>query len=382
MIYLDHAATSFPKAPGVAEAMAEALAVAGGNPGRSGHRLSLAAQAVLEDARRRVAALLGAPEPSRVVFGANATDGLNQALWGLLRPGDRVLASAMEHNAVARPLAALAERGVRVERVPCGPDGTLDPDDLARALRAVPTRLVALVHASNVCGTLLPAREAARLAHDHGALLLLDAAQTAGAVPIDVRAWGVDLLACPGHKALLGPTGTGVLWVAPGVSLEPRRQGGTGIRSEDERPPTELPEGLEAGTPNVVGLAGLAAAVRWLQERGVAAVREHERALTARLLAALRDAPGVRVHGVADAERQTAVVSVTLAGWDPQDAAAALESSFGVAVRAGLHCAPWAHRTLGTFPAGTVRLSAGISTTADEVDAAAAALRRLGASPP
>jgi cysteine desulfurase family protein len=382
MIYLDHAATSYPKAPGVSEAMAEALTVAGGNPGRSGHRLSQAAQAVVEDARRRVAALLGAPDPSRVVFGANATDGLNQALWGLLRPGDRVVTSAMEHNAVARPLAALADAGVRVQRVPCAPDGTLDPDDLARALRAAPTRLVAMVHASNVCGTILPAREAARLAHEHGALFLLDAAQTAGAMPIDVGAWGVDLLACPGHKALLGPTGTGVLWVAPGVSLQPRRHGGTGVRSEDERQPTELPEGLEAGTPNVVGLAGLAAAVRWLSERGVAAVRDHERALTARLLERLRGAPGVQVHGAADAERQAAVVSVTIEGWDPQDAAAALDSSFGVAVRAGLHCAPWAHRTLGTFPGGTVRLSAGASTTPDDVDAGAAAVRRLAASAP
>jgi cysteine desulfurase / selenocysteine lyase len=283
---------------------------------------------------------------------------------------------------VARPLAALAEQGVVVERVPCAPDGTLAPDDLARALRAGATRLVALVHASNACGTLLPAREAARLAHEHGALFLLDAAQTAGALPIDVGAWGVDLLACPGHKALLGPTGTGVLWVAPGVSLRPRRQGGTGVRSEEERQPEELPEGLEAGTPNVAGLAGLAAAVRWLTERGVAAVRAHERGLTARLLDGLRGAPGVRVHGVADAERQTGVVSVTIEGWEPQDAAAALESSFGIAVRAGLHCAPWAHRTLGTFPAGTVRLSLGATTTPDDVDAAAAAVRRLAASPP
>ena len=381
MIYIDNAATSFPKAPGVAEAMVRTLTDAGGNPGRSGHALAVAAQGVVNETRRRLAALLGAPDPSRLVFTANATDALNQALFGLLRPGERVVTTSLEHNAMVRPLAALARRGVTVERVACAPDGTIDLDDLARALQVRPTRLVAMLHASNVSGTILPAREAARLAHDHGALFLLDAAQTAGALPIDVRELGIDLLALPGHKGLLGPPGTGALYVAAGVTLTPLRYGGTGVRSEDELMPEELPEGLEAGTLNTLGLAGLGAALRYLSERGVAAVRAHEVALTERLLAGLREISGLRVHGVADPARQVATVSISLPGWEPTDLAAVLDSSFGIAVRAGLHCAPEAHRTLGTFPAGTVRLSSGCFTTSEDIDQVVKALGHLAVAP-
>jgi cysteine desulfurase family protein len=382
VIYLDNAATSYPKPPEVAEAMADHLAHRAGNPGRAGHALALAAQAALTETRRRVAALLGARDPSRIAFTLNATDALNTALWGLVGAGDRVVTTGVEHNAVIRPLAALAERGVRVDRVPCAPDGALDPDDLASALAAAPTRLVAMTHASNVCGTILPIEEAARLAHRHGALLLVDAAQTAGVLPIDVGAAEIDLLAFPGHKGLLGPTGTGGLYVAPGVRLRPFRQGGTGTRSEDERMPEELPEALEAGTVNTTGIAGLGAALRVLEARGVAAVRAHEMALTARLLAGLAELPGVRVHGPRDARRQVAVVSVTVDGWEPADLGAALDSAFGVAVRPGLHCAPAAHRTLGTLPSGTVRFSPGFFTTQAELDAALDALRALAASGP
>jgi cysteine desulfurase/selenocysteine lyase len=380
VVYLDNAATSFPKPPQVAEAMAEFLGHRAGNPGRSGHALAVAAQAAVADVRRLLASFLGAPDPNRVVFALNATDALNTALWGLLRPGDRVVTTGLEHNAVIRPLAALAERGVAVARVPCSADGTLDLDDLARALAAAPTRLVAMTHASNVCGTLLPVAEAAELAHRHGAHLLVDAAQTAGVLAIDVVALGVDLLAFPGHKGLLGPTGTGGLYVAPGVHLAPLRQGGTGTRSEEERQPEALPEALEAGTVNTVGIVGLGAALRVLRERGLAQVRAHESAIAARLLAGLSDIRGVRVHGTRDPRRQVAVVSVTVEGWEPLDLGAALDASFGVAVRPGLHCAPVAHRTLGTFPRGTVRLSPGFFTTDEDVDQALAAVRALAGS--
>jgi cysteine desulfurase family protein len=360
--------------------MVRTLTEAGGNPGRSGHALAVAAQGVVNDTRRQLAALLGAPDPSRVVFTVNATEALNQALFGVLEPGDRVVTTSLEHNALIRSLAVLTGRGVTVERVEGSPDGSIDLDDLARALRAHPTRLVAMTHASNVVGTILPATEAARLAHDHGALFLLDAAQTAGALPIDVREMGVDLLALPGHKGLLGPTGTGALYVADGMILTPLRYGGTGIRSEDERMPEELPEGLEAGTLNTVGLAGLGAALRFLSERGVAAVRAHEMALTERLLAGLREISGLRIYGVADPVRQVATVSISLRDWEPVDLAAVLDSSFGIAVRAGLHCAPAAHSTLGTFPRGTVRLSAGCFTTDDDIDHVVAALNQVAAT--
>jgi selenocysteine lyase/cysteine desulfurase len=276
----------------------------------------------------------------------------------------------MEHNAVARPLAALAERGVSVDRVPCGPDGALDVDDLVRALRAGPTRLVAMVHASNVSGAILPAREAARAAHEHGALFLLDAAQTAGVLPLAAEEMGIDLLAFPGHKGLLGPTGTGGLYVAPHVRLTPLRQGGTGTRSEEELHPEDLPEALEAGTLNTVGIAGLGAALRYLEGRGPKSIRAHEATLTVRLLSGLEDIAGLRVHGPAAREERAAVVSLSVEGWEPVDLAAALDGSFGIAVRAGLHCAPLAHRTLGTFPHGTVRLSPGCFTTSEEVEVA------------
>lgn len=376
MTYLDNAATSFPKPPAVAQAIADFLTTSAGNPGRSGHGLALAAQTVVTDTRRLLASLFRVRDPARIAFALNATDALNMALWGLLRPGDRVITTSLEHNAVARPLNALAKRGVTVERVACAPDGTLDLDDLSRAL-AAPTRLVAMLHASNVSGTILPAREAAALAHTHGALFLLDAAQTAGAIPIDVEEMGLDLLAFPGHKGLLGPTGTGGLYVAPHVHLTPMRQGGTGIRSDEERHPEDMPEALEAGTVNTVGIAGLGAALRYLLERGVTDVQAHETALTARLLDGLADIPCVRTHGPAGACCRVATVSLSLEGWEPVDLGAVLDSSFGIAARPGLHCAPLAHRTLGTYPQGTLRLSPGCFTSEEDIDRAVSALREL-----
>ena len=377
MIYLDNAATSFPKAPGVVEAIGTFLGTTAGNPGRSGHALALGAQAMVSATRRALATILGVPDPSRVAFTANATDALNQALWGLLEAGDRVITTGMEHNAVARPLVALGDIGVTVTRVSCAPDGTLDLADLDHALRSGPARLVAMTHASNVTGTILPVAVAARLAHEHGALILVDAAQTAGVLPIDAVAMGLDMVAVPGHKALLGPTGTGGLYVGPGIRLRPLRQGGTGTRSEDERQPEDLPEGLEAGTLNTVGIAGLGAALAYLAGRGLESIRSGELALTARLIDGLRSVPGLTVHGTGDAASQVATVSFSLEGWEPADLGAVLDGSFGICVRAGLHCAPLAHRTIGTWPQGTVRLSPGPFTTGDEIDEAIVALGAL-----
>jgi cysteine desulfurase / selenocysteine lyase len=377
VIYLDNAATSFPKPPEVAAAITEFLTHRAGNPGRSGHSLALAAQAVVAETRRGLASLLGAQDPARLAFTLNATDALNLALWGLLRAGDRVVTTSVEHNAVARPLYALAERGVDVVRVPCAPDGTLDLDDLERELRSAATRLVVMTHASNVCGTILPIHAAAELAHRHGALILVDAAQTAGVLSIDVEEHSIDLLAVAGHKGLLGPTGIGCLYVAPGVHLTPLRQGGTGTRSEQLGQSEEMPEALESGTVNTVGIAGLGAALHVLSSIGIETVRARESALTARLLAGLREIDGVAVHGPADLTQRVAAVSVTLRGWEPVEVSAALDSAFGIAVRAGLHCAPLAHRTLGTFPLGTVRLAPGYTTTDDQIDQTVAALREL-----
>lgn len=380
MIYFDNAATSFPKPPEVVAAVTDFLQHHAGNPGRSGHSLALEAQGVVSESRRALAALLGVTDPLRLAFTLNATDALNLALWGLLEPGDRVVTTGMEHNAVARPLHTLASRGVELVQVACAPDGSLDPDDLERELRAASTRLVVMIHASNVSGTVLPVAAAAELAHRHGALLLVDAAQTAGVLPLDVSASAVDLLAVPGHKGLLGPTGTGALYVAPELQLRPLRQGGTGSRSEQLTQPLEMPDLLEAGTVNTVGVAGLGASVRVLRRIGVEAIRDHETRLLARLLTGLREIPGLRIHGPGDPSRQVAVVSITLEGWDPLDLAAALDSAFGIAVRAGLHCAPLAHITLGTYPRGTVRLAPGYSTTEADVDQVLEALGELALS--
>ncbi|MGQ9467446.1 MAG: aminotransferase class V-fold PLP-dependent enzyme [Anaerolineae bacterium] len=380
MIYLDNAATSWPKPPQVLAAMVRFLTEVGANPGRSGHRLSVEAGRVVYAAREAVAELFHAPDPLRVVFGMNATEGLNLALRGLLRPGDHVVTSSMEHNSVMRPLRALEREGISVTVVACSPEGSLDPRAVLEALRPE-TRLVVLNHASNVTGTLLPVAEVGRALHRmRGPLLVVDAAQSGGAVSIDVQADGIDLLAFTGHKSLYGPMGTGGLIIGERVPLgefRPLLRGGTGSRSEREEQPDFLPDMCESGTPNGVGLAGLEAGVRWVLEQGVEAIRAHEMALTQRLIEGLSAIPGVTVYGTRDPERQTAVVSFNIAGMEPSEVGMRLDEEYGIMCRVGLHCAPAAHRTIGTFPAGTVRFALGAFNTPEEVDAALRAVARL-----
>ena len=383
MIYFDNAATSWPKPPGVVEAMTHFMEQVGANAGRSGHRLSVEAGRIVHEARESVAALFNVSDPLRVVFGANATEALNLALLGYLRPGDHVVTSSMEHNSVMRPLRALAARqrdgAVELTVVPCSADGFLRPQDLEAALRPN-TALIALNHASNVCGSLLPVAEAGKIARRHGCLLLVDAAQTAGAYPIDVEADRIDLLAFTGHKGLGGPTGTGGLVIGERVSLDrllSLKQGGTGSRSEFEEQPGFLPDKFESGTANAVGLAGLAAGLRWVLERGVGAIRRHEIALTGQLIAGLGEIQGVRLYGGLDATRQTATVSFNIAGREPSDVGLRLDDGYRIMCRVGLHCAPAAHRTLGTFPGGTVRLAPGAFSTADQVGEVLQAVREI-----
>ncbi len=379
MIYFDNAATSWPKPPGVAEAMTRFLAEIGANPGRAAHRRAIESGRVLYEAREAVCELFNAPDPLRVVFGLNVTDALNLALRGLLRPGDHVITSSMEHNSVMRPLRALESGGVEVTVVRCSPEGLLDPADVEAAVRPH-TKMVVLNHASNVVGTLLPVGEVGALCRARGLLLLVDAAQTGGAYPIDVQADQIDLLAFTGHKSLGGPMGTGGLIVGERVNekeIEPLRRGGTGSRSEHEQQPDFLPDLCESGTPNVVGLAGLEAGVRWVLKQGVEAVRAHEVALTQRLIDGLRAIPGLTVYGTLDAERQTATVSFNIAGMEPSEAGLRLDDEYGIMCRVGLHCAPAAHRTIGTFPDGTVRFGLGVFNTMDEVEMALDAVAEL-----
>jgi len=382
MIYLDHAATSWPKPPVVADAMIAFMEEAGGNPGRSGHRLSVAAGRVVYETREALAELFHVEDPLRMILSPNVTYALNLTLHGLLVPGDRVVTSGIEHNSVMRPLRSLESAGVEVVVVPCAADGSTDLDAMRQAI--VPgTTLVVVNHASNVVGTLSPVGDIARLAHSVGALCVVDAAQTAGVLPIDVQALGIDVLAFTGHKGLLGPTGTGGMAIAPHLEPERFRPAfccGTGSRSEEELPPEVFPDRLEPGTPNGVGIAGLGASVRFLLDRGIDEVRSHEVALTERLVSGLLTIPGVKVYGPASALDRTATVSVRIDGLRVSDVGWRLDEDHDILTRVGLHCSPAAHRTLGTFPEGTVRLSAGLFTTERDIDATLVAVSEIAAS--
>jgi len=379
MIYLDNAATSFPKPDAVIRAMSNFLERAGGNPGRSGHRLSIEAGRIVYAAREAIAALFSVRDPLRVIFTLNATHALNLALRGIVRPGDRVVTTGMEHNAVMRPLRALERAGVRVIVVPCARDGSLNLDTMRRAIEPG-TRRVVVNHASNVVGTLLPIAEIAQIAHAAGALVLVDAAQTAGVLPIGIEAMGIDLLAFTGHKSLYGPPGTGGLVIGEKVDaaiIEPLWRGGTGSRSEFEEQPDDLPDKFESGTPNGVGIAGLGAGVRFVLERGIENIRAHEVELTRMLIDGLQTIPGVVVHGTRDAEKCTAVVSFTVGNRQVSEIGLRLDEEFSVLCRVGLHCAPAAHRTIGTFPQGTVRFAPSIFTTQDDIRVALDAVRKI-----
>jgi len=381
MIYFDNAATSWPKPPGVAKAMVHFLDQVGANPGRAAHRRAVESGRIVYEAREKVARLLNCSDPLRVVFGQNVTEALNLALRGMLRTGDHVVTSSVEHNSVMRPLRALQRQGVDLTVVQCSPQGFLDPGDVEAALQPN-TAMIVLNHGSNVMGTLLPLREVAAIARQHDTLLLLDAAQTAGAYPLDMQADGVDLLAFTGHKALYGPPGTGGLIIGERVDLErlePLKRGGTGSRSEWEEQPDFLPDMYESGTVNAVGLAGLEAGVSWVLEQGVAAIRAHEVELAKRVISGLCSISGVTVYGGLDAELQTATVAFNISALLPSEVGLRLDEEYDIMCRIGLHCAPAAHRTLGTFPTGTVRFGLGVFNTAAEVDDALDSVRSLAA---
>lgn len=382
-IYLDNAATSWPKPDVVYAAVEQYQRHCGAAVGRGATRQAGDVRRIVDRCRERAARLLGAASAETIQFAFNGTDALNIALHGVLRAGDHVVTTAIEHNSVLRPLAALRERiGITVTRVPVSRQGVVDPADIERALMPR-TTLVVITHASNVTGAIQPIDAVAEIARRHGALCLVDAAQTAGHLSIDVSGSGVDLLACPGHKGLLGPLGTGLLYIRPEIAerVHSFRQGGTGTRSESEAQPDAGPDKFESGNHNAPGLVGLEAALGWIEANGGVAARQgHEQELVEQLLSGLAELPTVAVHGPAVAASRTGVVSVTIPGLDPQDAAAILDESFGIETRAGLHCAPGAHAALGTLQSGgTLRLSPGPFTTREQVAAAVAAIGEIAA---
>ena len=381
IIYLDNAATTFPKPKEVLEQTFEAYTRFGVNPGRSGYDLCLLAGDLVVDTRRELTRFFGGSDPNRLVFAANATDALNLAIQGVLAEGDHVVSTTIEHNSVIRPLNHLArDRGVEVDFVPVDPGGRVSPRAIAARLRPN-TRLVIVNHGSNVIGTIQPVGEIGRLCRAHGVTFAVDTAQTAGVVPLDMRAMCIDIVAFTGHKSLLAPTGIGGLCVGDGVEIRPTRFGGTGVNSINPYHLDEYPYRLEAGTGNVLGVAGLHFGQAYIAARGLDAIYRHEMALFSRLQQGLEAVDGLILHGTASLEDRLPVLSFTLAGRDPAEIGTLLDVEHNVAARTGLQCAPLIHRQMGTEAHGTVRFSVGPLNTEDDVESAIAAVTKVAGEP-
>jgi len=365
-VYLDNAATTYPKPEAVYQAAESFMRDLGGSAGRSGHARAVDTGRLVYAARAGIAAMIGADDPLRVVFTKNATEALNLAIRGLVSPGDHVVTSSMEHNSVMRPLEALRATGVSYTIVRCAKDGTLDPADLEKAITP-DTRLVVLNHASNVTGTILPIGEVAAIARARGLKLLVDAAQTVGRLNIDVSQ-GFDLVAFSGHKELFGLQGTGGLYIREGIEIDPLCYGGTGSKSSELQQPEELPDRFESGTLNAHGIVGLGAGVKFVTSTGIDAIRDHEVALLEVLCEGLGRIKGVTVHGPVSQRARIGIVPLTFEGISTTDAAEVLDARYGIATRAGLHCAPAAHQTIGTFETGALRVSVSYLNTEEDVE--------------
>jgi cysteine desulfurase family protein len=377
MLYLDNAATSFPKPEVVYRELQDYLRRDGANPGRGGHQWAVRVEKTLDDTRSLLARFFGMDDYRRVIFTLNGTDSLNMAIKGVVRPGDHVVTSLLEHNSVSRPLKQLESDGIiSLTQLPFSQEGFIDPDDFRRALTSR-TRLVVLLHASNVLGTMQPVAEVGGICRRHQALFLVDAAQTAGILPIDMQGMQIDLLAFPGHKALFGPPGIGVLLVGHRVQPVPWREGGTGFDSEDPVQPRQLPYLLEGGTPNTLGVAALRAGLGFVTGEGLDRIRGHEQRLLTRLIESLRDNPKIRLYGSLDLSRRVGSLALNREGYTASEVGMILDNAFEIAVRPGLHCAPYLHRELGTAPEGAIRISPGYFNTEEDIERCLSALEQL-----
>jgi cysteine desulfurase/selenocysteine lyase len=377
MIYLDNAATSFPKPESVYQALDHFARASLANPGRAGHKMALAAERALDDGRHELNQLFHGESPERFVFTLNCTDALNMAFKGILREGDHVITTDLEHNSVSRPLRAMELAGkIGLTRIPADGSGTVDPQAILKAITPK-TRLIAQTHASNVLGTVQPIADIGKMTRARNILFLVDAAQTAGVIPIDVQAMHIDLLAFPGHKSLLGPTGTGALYVGPRAKVGAWREGGTGGDSSSETQPVEFPYFLEGGTPNVLGVAGLTAGIKYVVSQGLDKIHRHEMDLIDRLWRRLDEVGGYEVFGHRDLARRVGTLSFRSEALPATEVGGILDQAFDIAVRPGLHCAPYIHRSLGTFPDGAVRVSPGPFSTKEDIDQLAGALQEI-----
>jgi cysteine desulfurase family protein len=376
-VYLDHASTSFPKPDVLWHAARDYLNDIGVSPGRGGYRAARQADRLLEQARSNVATLLGTADPSRIIFTANATHALNIAITGSLDAGDHVVTTSQEHNSVLRPLHALAAAGtVTYTVVDTTRDGVLDPAAVRAAMRPN-TTLVVANHASNVTGAVAPVEQMRAIAHEFGATFLLDASQTLGVLDVDVEAIGADLVAFTGHKSLRGPSGTGGLYLRHPARVRPLLRGGTGVASQALTQPAAMPAKFESGTPNYLGIAGLSAAVELILRAGTATTRQRLLALRSACVDQLDRINGVTVYDVHPDLPRVPVIALNVDHLYPSELSAVLDEQFGVMTRAGLHCAPLVHRTLGTAPHGTVRISLGTTSTAEDVEALVLAVQHI-----
>ena len=378
MVYLDNAATSYPKAPGVASAMADYVEKVGATINRSSYASAQEAGLVTLSLRERLCRLFNHPDPTHAVLTPGATAGLNMVIKGLLRPGDHCLVSSMEHNAVMRPLVQLEREGVAFERIPCDAQGRLRLEALPGMIK-LNTRLVVMAHGSNVCGTVQDAEAVGKICRERGVPFALDAAQTAGHIEVDFERFGLAALVVPGHKGLLGPQGIGALLLDADFArrLTPLVAGGTGSASYSEELPGWMPDRFESGTPNMPGVYGWEAALGWLENTGIETLENHEKTLSKRFLEGIYGLKNVKLYGITVPERRTGVFSVGFLNCDNAEAAWRLEREFGILTRCGLHCAPSAHKTLGSFPEGSVRFSTGWANTEADIDAALSAIAAI-----
>lgn len=373
---MDNAATSFPKPEAVYQAVDHFNRNLGGSPGRGSHQATLRAGAILLECRELLARLFNIKDAAQIAFTANITDAINIGLKGILRPGDHIITTSMEHNAVARPLHALSRLGVEWTAIPCRADGSLNPDHIVPAIKAN-TRMICMLHASNLTGTILPIEEVGLIARRHDLTFMVDSAQTAGVLPIDVEAAHIDILTFTGHKGLLGPQGTGGIYVDPRLELRLLREGGTGSASELLEQPATMPDRLESGTPNTPGIAGLAAGVEFILATGIDNIRRHEQELTDILCRELRNISGLTLYGPGDSQRMTAVVSFNIGGMDCGEVSLRLDQEYGIISRSGMHCAPLAHKTIGTAAIGACRISPGCFTSVSDIHTVIEAVREI-----
>ena len=377
-IYLDNASTSFPKAPTVATAMSDYITNRGININRGSYSLAYDVEDIIYTTRQRLNTLFNGHDPSHVIFTQNVTMSLNMVIKGLLKAGDHVLVSSMEHNAVMRPLTQLLDKGITFDIIPCDKMGSIQLESMDSLIRPNTVALI-INHASNVCGTIQPLESIGSICKDHNLQFIIDAAQTAGVIPIDVKACHIDALCFTGHKGLLGPQGIGgiILTKEMAQNLTPLIAGGTGSFSHLETMPTHMPDAFEAGTLNLPGIIGLNEGLSYIESQGMENIHNHELALTQAFLEGLQSIDGINIVGKQNIQDRTAVVSITIDGMDPASIAYELESTYHIMTRVGLHCAPRAHQTLGTDPEGTVRFSFGYANTIEDIEAALSALRAI-----